>query len=186
MMQRLKDKYQKEVIPQLQEKFHYKSVMAVPKISKVVLNTGFGKQVVGKSGEEQKRIQDNSLQDLTLIAGQKAVLTLGKKDIATWKTRKGMPLGVKVTLRGQKMYDFLERLINIALPRSRDFQGIDRKSIDPRGNLTVAFKEHIAFPEISPEKAKNIFGFEITIVTTAKTAPEAEELFKAIGFPIKK
>lgn len=182
---KFKDKYQKEVIPQLQEQFHYKSVMAVPKITKVVLNTGFGRQVVGKSGEEQKRIQGNALNDLTMIAGQKAVLTLGKKDIAAFKSRKGMPLGAKVTLRGQKMYDFLDRLVHIALPRSRDFRGIERKSVDPRGNLTVAFKEHIAFPEISPEQAKSIFGFEITIVTTAKDAPQALALFQALGFPIQ-
>lgn len=186
MMQRLKEKYQKEVLPQLQEKFHYKSPMAAPKIDKVVLNTGFGRQVVGKSGEEQKKVHENALQDLTAIAGQKAVLTLGKKDIAAFKTRKGMPLGAKVTLRGQKMYDFLEKLINIALPRSRDFQGINQKSVDPSGNLTVAFKEQIAFPEISPEKAKNIFGFEITVVTTAENAEEATEMFRLLGFPIKK
>ena len=185
-MIRLKDKYQKEVVPAMMEKFGYTSSMAVPRIVKVVVNTGFGRQVVGKSGEEQKKIQENIVNDLALICGQKAVLTLAKKSISSFKIREGMPIGAKVTLRSRKMYDFLDRIIHVALPRSRDFRGIENKSIDKQGNLTLAIREQIAFPEVSPEKAKNIFGFEITVVTTAKTRQESVELLKLLGFPIKK
>ena len=184
-MLKLKEKYQKEVVPQMMEKFGYTNNMAVPKIDKVVLNTGFGSHVIGKTGEEQKKIQEAIINDLTLIAGQKAVLTRAKKAISVFKTREGMPIGATVTLRGQKMYDFLERLIHIALPRSRDFQGVDPKSIDQKGNLTLAIKEHIAFPEISPEKTKQIFGFEITMVTTTKNREQGLALLKLLGLPIK-
>lgn len=184
-MIRLKDKYQKEVVPQMMEKFGYKNPMAVPRIVKVAVNTGFGRQVVGKTGEEQKKIQESFLNDLSLICGQRAVLTQAKKAISGFKIRKGMPVGAKVTLGGQRMYDFLERVIHVVLPRSRDFRGIDPKSIDKEGNLTLAIKEHIAFPEISPEKTKQIFGFEITVVTTAKSREEGLELLKLLGFPIK-
>jgi len=182
---RLKEKYQKEIVPQLMKEFGYKSPMAVPKINKIVLNIGFGRQVVGKTGEEQKKIQEAIVNDLTTIAGQKVVLTQAKKAIASFKTRKGMPIGARVTLRGQKMYDFLERLIHIALPRSRDFQGIEPQAIDQQGNLTLAVKEHIAFPEISPEKTKMLFSFEITIVTTAKNKEQGLKLLKSLGLPIK-
>ena len=184
-MIRLKDKYQKEVVPAMQERFGYKNAMAVPKIEKIVFNTGFGRLVIGKSGEEQKKIQEGIINDLTIICGQRAVLTYAKKAISGFKTRKGMPVGAKVTLRRRKMYDFLERLINIALPRSRDFRGIDPKSVDKEGNLTIAIREHIVFPEVSPEKAKNIFGLEITIVTNAKTREEGLGLLRLLGFPIK-
>jgi len=184
-MLRLKEKFIKEVIPAMQAKFGYKSGMAVPKIKKVVLNTGFGRLVVGKTGDEPKKIIDAIIGDLTLISGQKVMGTEAKKSISAFKTRQGMIIGACVTLRGQRMYDFLERLINIALPRSRDFQGIDPKSIDQSGNLTVAIREHIAFPEILPEKTKAIFGFEITIVTTAGNQKEGLELLKLMGFPIK-
>ena len=139
-MKRLKEKYQKEVIPEMKKRSGRKSDMAVPKIEKVTVNTGFGRQVVGKSGEEQKKIQEWILNDLSLICGQRAVLTRAKKAIASFKIRKDMPIGAKVTLRGRKMYDFLERVIDIALPRSRDFRGIDQKSIDKQGNLTLAIK----------------------------------------------
>ena len=169
----------------MREKFGYKSGMAVPKVIKVVLNTGFGRLVVGKTGDEPKKLVEAIIGDLTLISGQKVMATKAKKSISAFKTRQGMLIGACVTLRGQRMYDLLERLINIALPRSRDFQGIDPKSVDQSGNLTVAFKEHIAFPEILPEKAKAMFGFEITIVTTAKNQKEGLELFKLMGFPIK-
>jgi len=182
---RLKEKFIKEVVPAMQEKFGYKSSMAVPKIKKVVLNTGFGRLVVSKTGDEPKKIVDAIVGDLTLISGQKVMATKAKKAISAFKTRQGMLIGACCTLRGQRMYDFLERLINIALPRSRDFQGIDPKSVDRGGNLTVALKEHIAFPEILPEKTRAIFGFEITIVTTAKDQKEGLALLKLIGFPIK-
>jgi len=181
----LKEKFQKEVIPAMMEKFGYKNSMAVPRIKKVVVNTGFGREAVAKTGEEQKKMQESILSDLSLICGQKPVLTKAKKAISSFKLRKGMVVGAKVTLRRQKMYDFLTRLINLALPRSRDFQGIDVNSIDKEGNLTIAVKEHIAFPEISPEKSKFNFGLEITVVTTAKNKAEAESLFRLLGFPLK-
>ena len=181
----LKEKYQKEVIPQMMEKFGYKNVMAVPKIEKVVINTGFGRQVAGKTGEEQKKIQEAIINDLSLIAGQRAVLTRAKKAIAVFKTRQGMPIGACCTLRGEKMYNFLARVIHLALPRSRDFQGIEAKSVDQKGNLTFAIKEQIAFPEISPEKTKMLFSFEITVVTNAKNREQGLGLLRLMGFPIK-
>jgi large subunit ribosomal protein L5 len=185
MITKLSEKYNTEVIPEMMKKFGYKNKMAVPKIEKVVVNTGFGRQIAGKTTEEQKKITDFILEDLSLICGQRAVKTLAKKSIASFKIRQGLPIGAKVTLRGRKMRDFLERLIHLALPRSRDFKGIEPESVDKRGNLTIAIKEHIAFPEILPEKAKNIFGLEITVVTTAKTREEGLELLKLLGFPIK-
>jgi len=184
-MLRLKEKYQKEVIPAMMERFGYTNKMAVPKIEKVIINTGFGRLISGKTGEEQKKIQDAILEDLSLITGQRPILTKAKKSISGFKIRKGMPVGARVTLREKRMGDFLERLIHIALPRSRDFRGIDPKSFDPKGNLTLAIKEHIAFPEISPEKVKNIFGLEITVVTTAKSKEEGMELLRLLGFPIR-
>jgi len=184
-MLRLKEKYQKEVIPAMMEKFGYRNEMAVPKIKKVVVNTGFGRLVAGKTSEEQKKLETAILEDLALISGQRPILKGAKKSISGFKIRKGMPVGAQVTLRGKRMQDFLERLIHIALPRSRDFRGIAASSFDKEGNLTVAIKEHIAFPEISPEKVKNIFGLEITVVTTAKSREEGIELLKLLGFPIK-
>ena len=186
MILKLKEKYQKEVIPAMMEKFGYKNKMAAPKIEKVVINTGFGRLVAGKTSDEQKKIQDAIFEDLTLICGQRPVLTRAKKSISSFKIREGMPVGVKATLRGKKMNDFLERLIHIVLPRSRDFRGIAAESFDKERNLTIGIREHIAFPEISPEKAKNIFGLEITVVTTAKTHEEGLELLKLLGFPIQK
>lgn len=185
MITPLNEKYKKEVLPRMKEKFGYKNEMAVPKIEKVVLNTGFGREITNKTGEEQKRFIDFIMDEMSLIAGQRAVKTLAKQSIASFKIRKGMAIGAKVTLRGKKMTDFLERLIHLVLPRTRDFQGIPPKSVDRQGNLTVAIKEHIAFPEITPEKAGNIFGLEITVVSTAKSREEALELFKLIGFPIR-
>jgi len=184
-MNRLKEKFEKEVIPAIQEKFGYKNRMAVPKIEKVVINTGFGRMIAGKSSEEQKKIYEAVLEDLTLIAGQRPVLKRAKKSISAFKVREGMPLGATVVLRKEKMYDFLERLIYIALPRTRDFRGIEQKSIDKRGNLTYGIKEHIIFPEILPEKVKNIFGLEVTVVTTAKNKEEGIEFLKLMGFPVK-
>jgi len=184
-MIKLKEKYQKEVIPQMIKKFNYKSKMAVPKIEKVVINSGFGKIISGKASDEQKKIQEAVLNDLTIIAGQKAILTKAKKSIASFKTRQGMLIGAMITLRRKKMFDFLDRLIHVIFPRTRDFQGIKLKSIDKTGNLTVAIKEHIVFPEIMPEKTKFIFGLEITIVTNAKSNEKGLELLKLLGFPIK-
>jgi len=184
-MIRLPEKYKEEAIPGLMKKFGYKNPMAAPKIEKVVINTGFGKLVVGKTSDEQKKIQESILNDLALITGQRPILTRAKKSISAFKIREGIPLGAKVILRGKKMFDFLERLIHIALPRSRDFQGIDPKSFDKKGNLTIGIKEHITFPEVSPEKIKQIFGFEVIIATTAKSREEGIELLKLMGFPIK-
>ena len=182
---RLQEKYKNEVIPAMMQKFGFRNKMAVPKIEKVIINTGFGRQVVGKTSQEEGKIQESVLNDLSSIAGQKPVLTLAKKSISAFKLRQGLPIGAMVILRRKKMYDFLERLIHIALPRSRDFRGIEQKSIDKNGNLTIGVKEHIIFPEVSPENVKNIFGLEITITTTAKTREEGLELLKLMGFPIK-
>jgi len=184
-MLRLKEKYIKEVIPTMKEKFGYANDMAVPKIEKVVVNTGFGRLIAGKTSEEQKKIQDAILEDLTLLSGQRPILTQAKKSISGFKIREGMAIGAQVTLRGKKMNDFLERLIHITLPRSRDFRGIENKSLGKEGNLTIGIKEHIVFPEILPEKVKTIFGLEITVVTSAKAREEGLELLKLLGFPIK-
>lgn len=184
-MLRLKEKYEKEVVPEMIKKFGYKNKMAVPKIEKVVVNTGFGRLVVGKTSDEQKKIQEGILENLALICGQKPVLKKAKKSISSFKIRSGMSIGAAVTLRGKKMYDFLERLIYLTLPRSRDFSGIEKKSFDGKGNLTIGIKECTIFPEILPEKIKNIFGLEITVVTNAKSREEGIELLKLMGFPIK-
>jgi large subunit ribosomal protein L5 len=182
---KLIEKYKKEVIPAMMAKFSLKNAMAVPKFEKVIVNSGFGKMIAEKTSDEQKKICDAISNDLSLITGQKPNLTKAKKSISSFKIREGLPVGARVTLRGKKMMDFLERLIYIGLPRSRDFRGIDQKSIDKKGNLTIGIKEHICFPEVSPEKVKAIFGFEVTIVTTAKKREEGIELFKLLGFPIK-
>lgn len=184
-MLKLYKKYKEEIIPIMKEKFGYKSEIAVPKIEKVVINTGFGRLITGESSEEQKKKLDNILNDLSLIAGQRAVLTKAKKSISGFKIRQGMAIGAKITLRRKKMYDFLDRLINIALPRSRDFRGIDPESVDKKGNLTIGIREQITFPEISPEKTRFIFGFEVIITTTAKTKERGLEFLKLLGFPIK-
>ncbi len=185
-MLNLKDKYIKEVVPQMKEKFGYKNNMAVPKLLKVAVNTGFGRMVVDKTSGERTKIQETIMKDLSLICGQSLVLTKARKSISVFKLREGVPIGAMVVLRRKKMYDFLDRLIHIAIPRFRDFRGIEQKSIDKQGNFTIAVKEHIAFPEIAPEKTRFIFGFEITIVNSAKTKEQALELFRLLGFPIKK
>ncbi|MDO8265250.1 MAG: 50S ribosomal protein L5 [Candidatus Parcubacteria bacterium] len=181
----LGEKYKIEVIPLLMKEFGYKSPLAVPRIEKVVINSGFGKLVAGKSKDEHEKIQKSIIEDLTLIAGHHPVSTKAKKSSAAFKLREGMTIGAKVTLRGLIMYGFLDKIIHVALPRSRDFQGIKIKSVDGNGNLTIAFKEQISFPEVSPEKSKNIFGFEITIVTSAENQEEGLRLLRALGFPIK-
>ncbi len=182
----LKEKYTKEVIPLMKEKFGHKNVMSVPKIEKVVVNTGFGKFLGGKTKDEQRKTMKSILNDLATITGQKPVLTKAKKSIAIFKLREGTPVGASVTLRRKKMYAFLERLIHVSLARSRDFQGINLKSIDDKGNLTIGIKEHIIFPEILPENIRNSLGLEATIVTTADSKEEGLELFKLLGFPMEK
>lgn len=184
-MLRLKDKYIKETVPKMMEKFGYKNAMAVPKIEKAIINTGIGRTITQKTSQEQKEIIEKFSQDLALITGQKPVVCRAKKSISAFKVREKMPLGLKITLRGNRMCDFLTKLINIVLPRTRDFRGIDQAAMDSKGNLTIGMKEHIAFPEISPESAKQIFGLEVTVVTTAKTREEGLELLKLLGFPIK-
>lgn len=183
----IKEKFKKEAIPAMKEKFGYKNIMAIPKIEKVVINSGFGKLITAsKSTDETKKITKAISDGITEICGQRPALTKAKNSIAGFKLREGMVVGARVTLRGQKMYDFLEKVINVALPRSRDFQGLNPKSVDGGGNFTFAVKEHIIFPEIAPEDAKIIFGFEVTVVTTAKNKEEGLELLKLVGFPFKK
>ena len=182
----LKKKHIKEVVPAMMKKFGYKNVMAVPRIEKVVVNVGFGKEISAKGSDEQKKFIESLSNDLSLICGQKLSLTKAKKSISGFKLREGTPIGLRATLRGQKMNDFLNRLINITLPRSRDFSGINTKSFDRDGNLNIGIKEHIVFPEVYAEKLKNIFGFEITVKTTARNKEQGIELLRLTGFPIKK
>ena len=184
-MQSLKEKYNKEVIPEMMKKFGYKNRMAVPSIRKVVLNSSFGKNTVGKSGSEREKIQNLISQDLSLIAGQKTNLVKSKKSIAGFKLREGLEIAAVVTLRKERMWDLLERLIYLSLPRSRDFKGLEPKSVDKNGNFSIGFKDHIFFPEIFTEKEKTIFGLEITVVTNARSKEEGLELYKLLGFPMK-
>ncbi|HUT96182.1 MAG TPA: 50S ribosomal protein L5 [Candidatus Paceibacterota bacterium] len=177
----LKKKYIKEVIPEMKKRFGYRNNLAVPKIEKVVINIGIGSIVVSKD----EKAQESITKDLTLITGQKPLVTLAKKGISAFKTREGMPVGLKVTLHGERMYDFLSRLINVVLPRTRDFRGLNLKSIDKEGNLTIGIKEQIIFPEISQEDIRRIFGMEITIVIHEKNRERALEFYKLMGFPIK-
>jgi len=179
-MSDLKQKYIKEVIPKMKEKFDYKNNLAVPKIMKTVVNVGIGN--ILKDEKNQELIS----KELALITGQKPMPTQARKAIAGFKVREGMIIGLKVTLRGEKMFDFLSRLINVAIPRTRDFRGFSSKSVDKGGNLTMGIKEHIIFPEASQEDIKRIFGLEVTVVTASKNREEALELFKLLGFPIKK
>ena len=181
----LREKYNKEIIPQMMEKFGYKNKMAVPKIVKVTVNTSFGKEVATKGSGEREKVYKAVMQDLALITGQKPKLVKSKKSIAGFKLREGLEIASMVTLRKDRMWDFLERLVYLSFPRSRDFKGIDLKSVDKMGNLNIGFKEHINFPEIFAEKEKTIFGLEITIVTNAKSKEEGLELYKLLGFPIK-
>jgi large subunit ribosomal protein L5 len=175
----LQEKYKKEVIPALRDKFGYKNVMSVPKIEKVVVNTG-----VGKIRDEKQR--EEIREYLALLAGQKPAPRQARKAIASFKTREGLIIGYQITLRGTRMYDFISRLIGIALPRTRDFRGIDSKSFDEKGNLTIGIKEHIVFPEMIGEDYRFLFGLEVTVVTTAKNKEVGIELLKLLGFPIKK
>lgn len=184
-MEKLKDKYKKEAVPGMMKKFGYKNPMAVPSIKKVVLNSSFGKEVVSKTSGEREKIQNLVMQDLSLLAGQRTKLVKSKKSIAGFKLREGIEIAATVTLRKERMWDFLERLIYLSLPRSRDFKGLEPKTIDKKGNLNIGFREHISFPEIFTEKEKTIFGLQITVVTNAKSKEEGLELYKLMGFPIK-
>jgi large subunit ribosomal protein L5 len=177
----LREKYKKEVIPKMKQKFGYKNDFSVPKIEKVVINVGIGSTVVAKD----EKAQESITKDIILITGQKPLVTLAKKAISAFKVREGMPVGLKVTLRKKRMYDFLFRLINIVLPRTRDFRGLSAKSIDGGGNLNIGIKEHLIFPEISQDDIRRIFGLEITVVTHIKDKEQALELYKLMGFPIK-
>lgn len=174
---RLKEKYQKEIIPALKEKFQYKSIMQVPKVEKICINKGIGAAVA------DKKLIDTGIEELTTITGQKAVATKSKKSISNFKLRDGMPIGARVTLRGDKMYEFMDRLMSIALPRVRDFRGINDKGFDGRGNYTLGVREQIIFPEISIDKVNKISGMDITFVTTADSDEESYELLKAFGMP---
>lgn len=174
---RLKEKYESEIVPALKEKFQYKSVMQVPKITKIAINKGIGDAVA------DKKLIDVGVEELSLITGQQAVPTIAKKSVSNFKLREGMPIGAKVTLRGDKMYEFIDRLLNIALPRVRDFRGVKAKGFDGRGNYTLGVSEQIIFPEISIEKVNKVSGMDITFVTTASTDEESFELLKAFGMP---
>ena len=176
---RLADKYKKEIIPALMKKFGYSSIMQAPKLEKICLNRGVNGAVT------DKKLVDVALDELTLITGQKAVSTLSKKDISNFKLRKAMPIGARVTLRGVKMYEFLDRLVSTGLPRVRDFKGINEKSFDGRGNYTLGITEQIIFPEVDIDKVNKITGMDITFVTTANTNEEAYELLKELGMPFR-
>jgi large subunit ribosomal protein L5 len=178
-MARLKEIYKKEVAPALMKQFGYKSAMEVPRLSKIVLNMGVGEAVA------DKKILDNAVGDMTKIAGQKPVITKSKKSIAVWKIRTGYPIGCMVTLRQDRMYEFMDRLVSIAMPRVRDFRGVSSRSFDGRGNYSMGVKEQIIFPEIEYDKIDAIRGMNITIATTAKTDAEAKALLAAFKFPFK-
>ena len=177
---RLKQEYNDQIVNRLKETFSYKSIMQVPKLQKIVLSRGVGAAVA------DKKLIDHAVDELTLITGQKAVATLSKKDVASFKLRKGMPIGVKVTLRGERMYEFLDRLVTAALPRVRDFQGVKATGFDGRGNYTLGVTEQIILPEIDIDKVNRINGMDITFVTTANTDQEAKSLLTELGIPFKK
>lgn len=179
-MSYLLEKYRKEIIPSMMARFGYKSIMAVPKIEKVIVNVGAGRII------KEPRFRDRIEKDLAMITGQKPAYRLARKSISGFKIRKGMVVGFMVTLRKNRMYDFLERLISISLPRSRDFRGIDIKSFDSKGNLNIGLKEQTIFPEVKYESAKDIFSMQVTITVKAKTKEEGMELLRLMGFPIKK
>ncbi|HAO92885.1 MAG: 50S ribosomal protein L5 [Deltaproteobacteria bacterium GWC2_56_8] len=179
MTARLIDKYQKEIVPSLMKEFKYSNVMQVPKLEKIVLNIGVGEAV------KDIKIMDAAVRDMTMIAGQKPVVTKAKKSIATFKLRAGMPIGCMVTLRGQKMYEFFDRLVNFSIPRIRDFKGMPDKSFDGRGNYTIGIKEQIIFPEIEYDKIDKIRGMNITINTTAGNDEEAKALLKSLGLKFR-
>jgi len=177
---RLKETYQKEIIDGMTKKFGYKNVMQVPKIEKIVINMGIGE------AKENSKVLDSAMNDLAIIAGQKPVTTKANNSIANFKIREGMPIGCKVTLRGERMYEFLDRLVNLALPRVRDFRGVNPNAFDGRGNYALGIKEQLIFPEIEYDKVDKVRGMDIIIVTTAETDEEARELLAQFGMPFKK
>ncbi len=179
-MNRLKEKYQKEITPALMSKFNYKSVMQVPKIEKIVINMGVGDAV------QNAKALDSAVEELSMITGQKPVVTKAKKSIAGFRLREGMPIGAKVTLRGERMYEFFDKLVSVSLPRVRDFRGISKKAFDGRGNYTLGIKEQLIFPEIDYDKVSKVRGMDIVIVTTANTDEESRELLTGFGMPFQK
>lgn len=179
-MSRFKEKFEKEVTPALMSKFEYTSVMQVPKVDKIVINMGVGDAV------QNTKALDAAVEDLTIISGQKPVITKAKKSIAGFRLREGMPIGTKVTLRGERMYEFLDKLISVSLPRVRDFRGVSKRAFDGRGNYTLGVKEQLIFPEIDYDKVSKIRGMDINIVTTANSDEEAHELLKQFGMPFQK
>ncbi|EZH64471.1 50S ribosomal protein L5 [Bacillaceae bacterium JMAK1] len=179
-MNALKNRYKQEIVPRLHEQFNYSSVMAVPKIEKIVINMGVGEAV------NNPKSLDSAVEELSQIAGQKPVVTKAKKSIAGFKLREGNPIGTKVTLRGERMYDFLEKLVHVSLPRVRDFRGVSNKAFDGRGNYTLGVKEQLIFPEIEYDKVDKVRGMDIVIVTTAKTDEESHALLKEVGMPFQK
>ncbi|HHV46314.1 MAG TPA: 50S ribosomal protein L5 [Tissierellia bacterium] len=180
MTSRLKEKYRNEVIPALMERFQYKNVMEVPKLEKIVINMGIGE------ARDNPKALENAVNELSLITGQKPIVTKAKKSVANFKIRQGMNVGAKVTLRGEKMYDFLDKLMNISLPRVRDFRGVSSSSFDGRGNYALGIKEQLIFPEIDYDKVESVRGMDIVIVTTAKTDEEAKAFLEFMGMPFKK
>ena len=179
-MSRLKDLYKDEIVEAMIKKFGYKNVMEVPKLDKIVINMGVGE------AKENAKVLDSAVKDLEIITGQKAVLTRAKNSVANFKIREGMPIGCKTTLRGEKMYDFMDRLVNLALPRVRDFRGINGNSFDGRGNYALGIKEQLIFPEIEYDKIDKIRGMDIVICTTAQTDEEARELLTLVGAPFER
>lgn len=179
-MNRLKEKYIKEITPSMMEKFSYKSVMQAPKVDKIVINMG-----VGDAVSNAKNL-DKAVDELTVISGQKPLITKAKKSIAGFRLREGMPIGTKVTLRGERMYDFLDKLVNVSLPRVRDFHGVSAKSFDGRGNYTLGVREQLIFPEIDYDKVDRVRGLDVVIVTTSNTDEEARELLTQFGMPFAK
>ena len=179
-MNRLQEKYNNEIVSAMIEKFGYKNIMQVPKLNKIVINMGVGE------AKDNSKVLDSAVKDLEIIAGQKAVVTKAKKSIANFKIREGLPIGCKVTLRGEKMYDFADRLINLALPRVRDFRGVSANSFDGRGNYALGIKEQLIFPEIEYDKVDKVRGMDVIFVTTANTDEEARELIRLFGMPYVK
>ena len=180
MTSRMQVRYKEEIVSALMERFKYKNIMEVPKLNKIVINIGLG------SAKDNPKVLESALRDLEIISGQKPVITTAKKSIANFKLREGMKIGTKVTLRGEKMYDFLDRLVNIALPRVRDFRGVSASSFDGRGNYALGIKEQLIFPEIVYDMIDQIRGMDIIIVTTAKTQEESKALIELLGMPFKK
>jgi large subunit ribosomal protein L5 len=180
MTSRLREKYRNEVIPALMERFQYKNIMEVPKLEKIVINMGIGE------ARDNPKALENAVNELSLITGQRPIVTKAKKSVANFKIRQGMNVGAKVTLRGEKMYDFLDKLMNISLPRVRDFRGVNASSFDGRGNYALGLKEQLIFPEIDYDKVESIRGMDIVIVTTAKTDEEAKAFLELMGMPFKK